>query len=73
MTDRPAPAPRNRGQLLRQRTALFLGVNLFFIAAWFATGAGAFWPVWLLLGTGVAYAKAVVPLLLRGDDPTRRR
>lgn len=30
--------------------------NAFLVAIWFVTGAGAFWPVWPLLGWGLGLA-----------------
>jgi hypothetical protein len=68
MGDLPAPnvpAPRpERTRVLRERTAAFLVPNVVCIAVWAATGAGSFWPVWVLLGTGIAFAVFLIRYVL---------
>ena len=74
----PPPAPRPRvdidGMELRRRTAGFLVPNVVCLIVWLATGAGSFWPGWVLLGTGIAF---VVWLIRAGlgvaDEHDERR
>ena len=72
----PAPRPRVDidGLELRRRTAGFLVPNVVCLIVWLATGAGSFWPGWVLLGTGIAF---VVWLIRAGlgvaDEPDERR
>lgn len=54
----PAPtshAPALRGEQARRRLAGFLIPNVVCNAVWLATGAGEWWPVWVLLGTGIGF------------------
>jgi hypothetical protein len=67
----PAPAP-DRGLILRERTAAFLVPNIVCIAIWAATGAGSFWPGWVLLFTGIAFAVFLVKFVLRVEDDHHR-
>ena len=53
--------PPGRRRRLRT-TAGTLGIlNLYLIGIWAASGAGYFWPAWVLLGTGVALALKAAP------------
>jgi hypothetical protein len=45
---------RRRG--LRVRAGALAVINVFLIGIWFASGADYFWPVWPILGSGVAVA-----------------
>ena len=63
----PEPRP-DRGLILRERTAAFLVPNVVCIAIWAATGAGSFWPGWVLLGTGIAFAIFLIKFVLRVED-----
>jgi len=63
----PAPRP-DRTLALRQRTASFLVPNVVCIAVWGATGAGSFWPGWVLLGTGIAFAVFLIRFVLGVED-----
>jgi hypothetical protein len=63
----PAPAP-DRSLILRERTAAFLVPNVVCIAIWAATGAGTFWPGWILLGTGIAFAVFLIKFVLGVED-----
>jgi hypothetical protein len=63
----PVPRP-DRGLELRQRTAAFLTPNVVCIAIWAATGAGPFWPGWVLLGTGIAFAVFLIRFVLGVDQ-----
>jgi class 3 adenylate cyclase len=42
---------------------LYLLVNLFLIGIWAASGGGYFWPVWSILGWGIAVAAHWAPLV----------
>jgi hypothetical protein len=72
LSDLPAshvPAPRpDRSLVLRERTAAFLVPNVVCIAVWAATGAGSFWPGWVLLGTGIAFAVFLIRFVLRVEE-----
>jgi hypothetical protein len=76
----PAPEPRTpalRAQHVRARLATFITVNVVCIAIWAASGAdGSFWPIWVLLGTGIGVFSTVVKALLgveeEDDRPGRR-
>ena len=54
--------------MLRERTAAFLVPNVVCIAVWAATGAGSFWPGWVLLGTGIAFAVFLIRFVLRVEE-----
>lgn len=67
---RPAPAPGPAPAVQRcddvaQHLRAFVLVNLLLVAIWAATGAGSFWPGWVLLWWGVALA-VKLPLRSRG-------
>jgi len=53
-----APAPRRGRQPTRQSFYrmlwTFLLIDVFMIGVWALSGGGAFWPAWVILGTGVA-------------------
>jgi DUF1707 SHOCT-like domain len=72
LRDLPAPPvpepPPDRSLILRERAAAFLVPNIVCIAVWAATGAGSFWPGWVLLGTGIAFAVFLVRFVLRVDE-----
>jgi hypothetical protein len=63
----PAPRP-DRSRALRERTAAFLTPNVVCIAVWAATGAGSFWPGWVLLGTGIAFAVFLIRFVLGVEE-----
>lgn len=63
----PVPAP-DRSLILRERTAAFLVPNVVCMAVWAATGAGSFWPGWVLLGTGIAFAVFLIRFVLRVEE-----
>jgi hypothetical protein len=63
----PARRP-DRGRALRERTAAFLTPNVVCIAIWAATGTGSFWPGWVLLGTGIAFAVFLIRFVLGVDE-----
>jgi hypothetical protein len=64
------PRP-DRSLALRKRSASFLVPNVVCIAVWAATGAGAFWPGWVLLGTGIAFAVFLIRFVLGVEDDQR--
>jgi hypothetical protein len=63
-----AVAKPDRSLVLRERTAAFLVPNVVCIAIWAATGAGSFWPGWVLLGTGIAFAAFLIRFVLRVEE-----
>jgi len=71
---RDLPAPHvavpgpDRSLVLRERTAAFLVPNVVCLAVWAATGAGSFWPGWVLLGTGIAFAVFLIRFVLRVEE-----
>lgn len=56
------PRRRRRGRLARQRGALsrFTFVNGICIGVWAASGAGYFWPIWVLIPTGFVFLSRVI-------------
>src|SRR4029078_12325966 len=50
----------------------FLVPNVVCIAVWAATGAGSFWPGWVLLGTGIAFAVFLIKFVVRVEDDNHR-
>ncbi len=40
----------------RTHLTVYLAVNAVLVLIWFATGAGYFWPMWPMLGWGIAVA-----------------
>jgi len=63
----------SRETVLRRKTARFVRLNLILIAVWAATGAGAFWPVWALLVTGILYGSYVIRYAFGVDGGFSRR
>jgi hypothetical protein len=62
------------GRLKRRRAfwmmlATYLIMNTAFIIAWALTGAGYFWPGWVLLGWGIALAFSAVRTFGPGSMP----
>lgn len=71
----PAPAaagavtPMRRSPNARARLATFIVTNVTCIAIWAASGAdGSFWPIWVLLGTGIGLLGTLVRSLLGVED-----
>jgi hypothetical protein len=64
---RPAPRVQRRAPRRDPRAdvRVFVAVNLLLIAIWAFTGAGYFWPGWVLLWWGVALGAKVLPALSR--------
>jgi class 3 adenylate cyclase len=50
-------------QSVKTHLTAYLLVNLFLIGIWAASGGGYFWPVWPILGWGLAVAFHAAPLL----------
>jgi Domain of unknown function (DUF1707) len=73
----PVPAPARppvwQNEDVRRRFAGFLTPNLICIAIWAASGAGYFWPMWVLLFTGIGLVVSVVHALLGIDEHEERR
>jgi Domain of unknown function (DUF1707)/2TM domain len=64
-----APArPRRAVLRFRRNAGIFAVMAVFFIAIWAAGGGGSFWPVWPILGWGIALGIQGVKLLTAGDD-----
>ncbi len=56
---------------LKIHLTFYLLVNVFLIGVWAASGGGYFWPIWPILGWGLAVAAHGAPLLLgRGPQPS---
>jgi hypothetical protein len=45
-----------RGRRIADELRVFAGINLLLIAIWLLTGAGYFWPVWVMVWWGAALA-----------------
>jgi hypothetical protein len=67
-----APRGRPSEAVLRRRAAAFLTPNLICIAIWAATGAGSFWPGWVILGTGIAFGTFLVRYALGVEEAEER-
>jgi Domain of unknown function (DUF1707) len=67
-----APEPRVpalRSEHVRARLATFITVNVICVAIWAVSGQdGSFWPIWVILGTGIALFSTVVKALLGVED-----
>jgi hypothetical protein len=46
--------PRDRTAERREHVRAYLAVMLLLVAIWALTGAGYFWPIWPILGWGIA-------------------
>ena len=61
-------------QSFRTHLTFYLLVNVFLIGIWAASGAGYFWPIWPMLGWGIALAAHAAPLMARtGSQPAEGR
>jgi Domain of unknown function (DUF1707) len=70
------PAPRVPGDELRRRLATFLPPNIICVVIWAATNPGGyFWPMWVMLGTGIGLVCWLIPAMLgvRDDDEQAER
>jgi hypothetical protein len=90
MTDLPQDAtpatPRPAGSLDERRARLqqsfyrglatYLAVNAMLVGVWLLGGRGYFWPIWVIMGWGVAIVAQAVRALGPGaglDDPDEHR
>jgi hypothetical protein len=48
------PARRVAETLFQRHAQVYTLVNVFLVAIWLVTGAGTFWPIWPILGWGLA-------------------
>jgi hypothetical protein len=70
----PTPERGLDSQAVRARLASFIVVNTICIAIWAASGAnGGFWPIWVILGTGIGLFATLVRRALGVEEPERRR
>ena len=58
---------------LRTHFTVYSLVNLMLIGIWAASGAGYFWPIWPMLGWGIAVALHAVPWLVGGNGQALER
>jgi hypothetical protein len=61
-----------RKRILRRRglathAAAYVVVNLFLVVVWLFTGAGYFWPGWVIAGWGVALLLDAASVLVTGE------
>jgi class 3 adenylate cyclase len=59
-------------QSFKIHLTLYVLVNVFLIGIWAASGGGYFWPVWSILGWGLAVAAHGAPLIARAGSRPRR-
>ena len=64
---RPA-RPRKAVARFRHHASVWAVMSVFFIVLWALGDSGDFWPVWPILGWGLAVALQGVKLLTAGDD-----
>ncbi len=64
----PAPRPSRAVVRFRRNLGIFAVMALFFIAIWALGDSDSFWPVWPILGWGLALGFQGVRLLTGGDD-----
>jgi signal transduction histidine kinase len=57
-----------RRRALRAMAGKLAIVNVFLIGIWLASGAGYFWPVWVILGTSLAVALKAAPWTHRWSE-----
>jgi hypothetical protein len=70
----PAAEGAMTSSAVRARLASFIVVNTICIAIWAASGAeGGFWPIWVILGTGIGLFATLVRRALGVEEPDRRR
>ena len=50
----PVRAHRGAELVMRAHAATYVLVNLFLVGVWAATGAHYFWPIWPIMGWGLA-------------------
>ena len=64
----PVPDREQRWAQVRRRVAGFVMPNAVCISIWAMTGRGAFWPEWVLFGTGIPF----LGWILRGEVQQRK-
>jgi signal transduction histidine kinase len=57
----PDPRGAHRRRAVRATAGKLAIINIFLIGIWIAAGAGYFWPIWVMLGSGVALALKAAP------------
>jgi 2TM domain len=57
-----------RKRTFRRHLAAYVVVNVFLIVIWLATGAGYFWPGWVIAGWGIGVAANAWYVYGRGGD-----
>ena len=57
-----------RKRTFRRHLAAYVVVNLFLIVIWLATGAGYFWPGWVIAGWGIGVVANAWYAYGRGGD-----
>jgi Domain of unknown function (DUF1707)/2TM domain len=60
--------PSLRAQKFRRNVGIWAVMSVFFILIWAAGGGGSFWPVWPILGWGLALGIQAVKLATGDDD-----
>jgi hypothetical protein len=51
----PRREGRRRGRRLDDHARAYVAVSLLLVSIWALTGAGYFWPIWPILGWGIAF------------------
>jgi hypothetical protein len=54
----------------RTHLTVYVAVNALLVLIWFATGAGYFWPMWPILGWGIAIAIHAVTVYMGTSEIT---
>ena len=52
---------------------IYIVINLMLVAIWFFTGAGYFWPMWVMLGWGIGLVINGVAVFSRRDTGWENR
>ena len=52
---------------------VYIVINLMLVAIWFFTGAGYFWPMWVMLGWGIGLVINGVAVFSRRDAGWEKR
>jgi hypothetical protein len=74
--DSVLPEPLEKGERLQRvaRTAFvihartYVVINVFLVAIWALTGAGYFWPAWVILGWGLAVVLQAMATFARSNN-----
>ena len=65
----PSRRPSRRAQRFRRNVGIWAVMSVFFVLIWAAGGGGDFWPVWPILGWGLALGLQAVRLATGDDEP----